>query len=121
MKTNYQQWDKEFKGQAKLVIKADEKIIQEACQELYQRIVDRTPIGNPSLWNTPAPKGYTPGALKAAWKLERSGEDYIISNDLPYAYRVETGWSTQAPEGMMRISVKEFDAILEAIARRTRV
>jgi len=119
IKTDYNKWNKEFTGQVNIVVKVDKETLEEACQELYQRIVDRTPIGNPALWNPPYwPNGYVPGDLKAAWKIEKLGEGYIISNDMPYAYRVETGWSKQAPTGMMRISVKEFNAILDEIARR---
>jgi hypothetical protein len=119
MTTNYSEWQRQFKGQVKVVVKEDTKVIQEACQLLYKRIVERTPVGNPALWKKGyAPPGYSPGALKANWKLEKHGEDYIIYNDLPYAYRVETGWSTQAPYGMMRVSVLEFNSILEEVARR---
>ena len=117
--TNYAQWKNQFSGQAKITVNASKEVVQEAAQALYQRIVERTPVGNPSLWEQGyAPTGYVPGALKAAWTIEQEGDDYIISNDLPYAYRVETGWSQQAPSGMMRISIKEFGSILADIAKR---
>lgn len=117
--TNYTAWKQKFDGQIVIVVKADTKIIQEACHELYSRIVERTPVGNPALWNPPVwPRDYTPGALKANWTIEQEGDDYVISNDLPYAQRVETGYSTQAPAGMMRISIKEFGAILNEVAKR---
>lgn len=117
--TNYSGWNKQFTAQVTITQRIDKEILQEACQILYQRIVDRTPVGNPALWNPPIyPKGYNPGSLKEAWQIKKDGEGYIISNNLPYAYRVETGWSTQAPSGMMRISVKEFNSILDEVARR---
>ena len=33
------------------------------------------------------------------------GQRVVISNSLPYAYRLEFGWSNQAPGGILRISV----------------
>lgn len=119
METNYKQWERQFKGQVGIVVKNDSKIIDIACELLYKRIVERTPVGNPAIWHPPYwPAGYVPGTLKANWKLERDGDEYIIYNDLPYAQRVENGWSSQAPAGMMRVSVLEFNSILEEVARR---
>lgn len=33
-----------------------------------------------------------------------------IANNLPYAYRLETGYSKQAPQGMARLSVMEISS-----------
>lgn len=119
METNFKEWERQFKGQVGIVVKNDNQIIDIACELLYKRIVDRTPVGNPDLWHPPYwPAGYVPGALKVNWKLERDGDDYVIYNDLPYAQRVENGWSSQAPAGMMRVSVLEFNSIVEEVARR---
>ena len=49
----------------------------------------------------------TAQAMKAA-TMDVGGITYL-SNGLPYAARLESGWShTQAPAGMVRISVAEF-------------
>lgn len=80
---------------------------------------------------TKAPKGYTGGHFRANWqhgyaqapKGEIKGEDksgsatrsrvkasinstpsagiHYIMNNLPYASRLENGWSSQAPQGMV--------------------
>ena len=46
----------------------------------------------------------------------KSGGVIWISNNLPYARRLEYGWSQQAPAGMVRLSIievqSEFDNIL---------
>lgn len=119
MSTNYRQWAASFNKQAQAQLKTDSKIQQEAARMLYNNIVRRTPVGNPSLWNPPYwPKGYVPGALKAAWIIEISGDTVTVSNPLPYAERVEYGYSTQAPAGMMRISLLEWDGLLEKAARK---
>ena len=41
-----------------------------------------------------------------------------LSNNLPYAQRLEYGWSDQAPEGMVRKNVIRFQDILDKEARK---
>lgn len=41
------------------------------------------------------------------------GETYYLTNSLPYARRVEMGWSRQAPQGMLRVSVVEAQSVLD--------
>ena len=43
-------------------------------------------------------------------------EPIFLTNNLPYIERLETGWSQQAPAGMVAITVAEFDGIAEQIA-----
>lgn len=43
----------------------------------------------------------------------RPGQTIYLTNSLPYARRLEYGWSQQAPQGMVRLSVVEFDQYLK--------
>lgn len=36
-----------------------------------------------------------------------SGKVFYLTNNLPYARRLEYGWSKQAPQGMVRLSVAQ--------------
>ena len=45
------------------------------------------------------------------------GKDAYLVNNLPYAKKIEEGGSTQAPEGMVKVSVLEFDRIVKKQAR----
>lgn len=86
-----------------------------------------------------APAGYAGGAARANWQygngampegfldaIDKGGNSTInriiggvqaspaasihwIANNLPYIERLETGWSTQAPQGMLRLTVAEFE------------
>lgn len=103
-------------------------IHMQVCKEIYEKIVFRTPVGNPSLWKHPAPKNYDPGTLKKSWELKFNGADVkkdviaTIFNPQPYAYRVEYGWShIQAPQGMVRITMREFRPILRKAALKWRL
>lgn len=40
-------------------------------------------------------------------KFTLNGQSIFLSNSLPYAERLENGWSDQAPHGMVRLSVME--------------
>lgn len=43
-------------------------------------------------------------------------DSYFLANNLPYAQPIEYGWSKQkAPEGMVRVSIKEVQADLQRI------
>lgn len=53
-------------------------------------------------------KGRTELALQS-WKV---GQTIFLSNSLPYARRLEYGWSKQSPGGMVRITVQNYSAAL---------
>jgi hypothetical protein len=43
----------------------------------------------------------------------KSGGVIYINNNLPYAQRLEYGWSKQAPSGMVRITLARFQSMLD--------
>ena len=121
----YDDWEKQFNRQIEATITLSDKIQVEAAKDLLALIEKRTPVGNPSLWNYPAPAGYNPGTLKASWVMEVGGTkgkvQITISNDQPYAERVENGWSTQAPSGMLKVSLKDWPGLIRKAASRNKV
>ena len=119
---NVSTWSTVFEEQAGAVIIASNKAMVEAANEVLQRVEQRTPVGDPSLWHYKPHKGYKPGSLQQSWTMTQEiapgGVKITIQNDMPYAERIETGaWSTQAPQGMLRITLKEFPDILDAAAK----
>lgn len=46
--------------------------------------------------------------------------EFTLANNLPYAYKLEFGYSNQAPQGMVRINVARFQSILDEQARINR-
>lgn len=107
-------------------------------------LIEKSPVGDPVLWESKAPKGYIPGTFKANWNggfghIDESiteetdptgelslvrinevipeGEPYgifYITNSLPYARPLEDGHSKQAPFGMVALTILEFDQIFAA-------
>lgn len=45
------------------------------------------------------------------------GDTFYLTNGLPYISRLEYGYSGQAPSGMLRLTVDEFNAALREIVR----
>lgn len=43
------------------------------------------------------------------------GDTIYLVNNLPYARRLEYGWSQQAPNGMVRVTVAQFQPIVNAV------
>jgi hypothetical protein len=54
-------------------------------------------------------------ATAAIMKL-KAGQKIHLVNNLPYARRLEYGYSRQAPAGMVRITVREFQGLLKKAA-----
>lgn len=53
------------------------------------------------------------GRIAAGAATARLGEVIYVSNSLPYALRLENGWSKQAPAGMVALTVAEFQAAVD--------
>lgn len=60
--------------------------------------------------------------MQSVVRALRGGRVSFISNNLPYGRRLEfEGWSDQAPHGMVRRTVAEYNQIVKKAARRNRV
>ncbi len=121
--TNLTQFLLKYKANQQLALQASQKTINATLLNMYKRIVDRTPVGDPTLWKWPAHSDYQPGTLRDSWQLSFNGQQRAtngqfastsqilethglslkvgnsskqfatISNPQPYAQRVENGWS----------------------------
>jgi hypothetical protein len=107
----------------------------------------RSPVGDAAYWKNPAPKGYVGGRFRGNWQLgvgsipggetglidpsgaqaqgriiasipeKASGQVYYLMNNVPYARRIEDGWSRQAPQGLVGLTTIMFQRIVdEAVA-----
>lgn len=144
------QFKREWDVAVKNIEKLSADVVRKAAIELLDKIIIRTPVGNPILWQSPPPAGYEPGQLRGAWTATLNSpangtstdkdtggsktlakakagiagyngkQNIYLTNNEPYAYRVEYGWSNQAPAGMTRVSVQSFDSILNKVVRENR-
>ena len=120
-----------------------ELVVRGTLLKLSSLIVEGTPVGNPSLWRNPPPKGYIGGTLRGSWNASISspdfakrgvkdksgagtiakistvvngvdlGESFYLTNPQPYAARVEFGWSKQRPKGMVRVALAQVQQALD--------
>lgn len=107
----------------------------------------RSPVGDAKFWKSEPPAGYIGGHFRANWQLgvnvvprsEKPGVDrngtvalpaivanipdqaagnvYYLANNVPYARRLEYGWSRQAPSGLVGLTATKFQQrVREAVA-----
>ncbi|MCF0055515.1 hypothetical protein [Dyadobacter sp. CY356] len=109
-----------------------EKAVRIVALQAYTNIVINTPVGNPDLWQSPAPEGYVGGRARANWNIDintvdlsvsdsteepdtskalgvtaryKMSDTIYISNNLPYIQRLNDGWSSQAPANFVDASI----------------
>ncbi len=119
------------------------KVVRRVVAEIANRAVMMSPVGDPDNWESPAPAGYVGGRFRGNWQygfgsaptafndsIDPVGSSTIskiqssiananglhwIANNLPYAQRIEDGWSTtQAPQGIVGLIELEFPQIFNA-------
>lgn len=122
-------------------------VVRQSVIGLGNNIIERTPVGDPTLWKHSAPPGYVGGAARANWQygnlagdgipmsqlpdIDPSGQVSInriragvesseaatvhyIVNNLPYINALEfEHHSTQAPNGMVRLAIVEFQQTVD--------
>lgn len=121
-------------------------VVRKTVLDIGTRLVERTPVGDASYWQKPAPPGYVGGHARANWQhsigapvvSEVPGTDasgsattsrilssipqkagglvHFITNSVPYIEPLEDGHSRQAPNGMVAITAVEFGGIVNTAA-----
>jgi hypothetical protein len=127
-----------------------DKVVRYALATLDGRLVNRSPVGDASYWKHPAPVGYAGGRFKGAWQIAigspasgatgiidkdgkatlaahtgiiaqaKAGEVQYLTNNMPYAERIEQGHSRQAPIGLVALTVVEWNNIVDAAVNGVR-
>lgn len=112
-------------------------IVQKLALDMFTRVLLRSPVdtgrfqGNWQVAINTIPRGTlsqtdksgtaTINKIRAASSQVKAGDIIWLVNNLPYAIRLEYGWSQQAPAGMVRLTVREFNqAIRKANAAAKR-
>jgi len=107
-------------------------VVKKVGIDMFSQVVVRTPVdtgrarGNWQVsFNSPAsgtlndldPSGRNTqmqiSGKMTGWKQG----DIWMTNNLPYARRLEYGWSKQAPGGMVRLTVREFQTYVNNAVR----
>lgn len=123
----------------KKVERRHEAVRRRAAGLLAAEVVRNTPVKSGALrgnwqwgWNAP-PMGITGkldksgnGALseiesRLAFGPRKGGVTGYLTNNLPYATRIEYGWSQQAPSGMVRLAVAKWPSFIAQAAAEAQV
>lgn len=81
-------------------------LMEAVANEAFTRIYNRTPVDT--------------GFAQSRWTMTVSERDFLITNDAPYISYLENGWSQQAPNGMVALTMNEIPQIIEEQSRRLR-
>lgn len=114
-------------------------LVQKVSFDLFSKVIMRSPVDKGTFRNNwqvginQKPSGVVtgkdPGAVnqtgagssKAKGKAEgitakaKGGDVVHMVNNLPYAERIEDGYSPQAPGGVVGVSIAEFQSIVEKV------
>jgi hypothetical protein len=109
-----------------------EETVRKAILGLVKKIVDKTPVDTSQLvksWNvaldqtdttlhTPQSEDPLSRAIKVMDGFNLKTKQVVISNNQPYAYNIEFKGKSKlkAPQGMLRLSIIEFDQIFKGSA-----
>lgn len=114
--------------------KNPETVARQVSFKLFSAVIKASPVDTGRFrmnWQTAgavAPSGVIDGTDKGGAAAIGDAASYIfaasdwneftLTNNLPYAERLEYGWSNQAPSGVVRVNVARFNSLLEEEARK---
>lgn len=123
-------WARETAGKLDLAV-------QRISLELFERVILRSPVDTGRFranWQvgigrvptgtlelTDATGQATISKAQAAALSLEAGQTITLVNNLPYAQRLENGWSSQAPGGMVALTVQDFQEIARQVGVQLRV
>lgn len=140
-------FEEQLRAFAKKTDRRANLVVKKIVIDVGTALVMKSPVGDPLYWKGPAPAGYVGGRFRANWQYQldapdtsttmntdksggrtigtisakvptqAAGKMHYITNSLSYGPRLEDGFSRQAPNGMVRLTVNEFQPIVAAAAR----
>lgn len=110
--------------------------VRKIMLDLHARLIEKSPVDTGRFranWQYSVNAKAT-GTIEGNWTSENRapppeapkiaagafGKVHIIANNLPYAQRLENGYSKQAPIGMVGLTLMEFNSIVSKAAREAR-
>lgn len=116
--------------------KNPEKVMRQVSIKLFSAIIKASPVdtgrfrmnwmasgGTPAAGTTDAmdKSGNTAIGNATSFVLKAADwHEFTLTNNLPYAQRLEYGWSKQAPQGFVRVNVGRFQNLIDQEAAKVR-
>lgn len=120
---------KTFTGAIKDFAELPEKVVRGTLIGMGSKIIKRSPVKtgryrNNWQFSIDAPaSGVDPGGsnelnlVNTANKMV-PGNTFYMTNNVPYAERIEYGWSQQAPNGTVGVTLAEYSQFIEVAAKK---
>lgn len=103
-----------------------EMVVRKTALELQSGMIERSPVDTgrfKSNWTcgvgavntdtSAAPRTDAEGRTRTVLEGWKPGQTIFLTNSLPYARRLENGWSKQSPNGMVRLTVQAYAQALK--------
>lgn len=116
--------------------KNPEKVMRQVSIKLFSAIIKASPVdtgrfrmnwmasgGTPATGTTDATDksgNIATGNAKSFVLKAADWHEFTLANNLPYAQRLEYGWSQQAPAGMVRTNVSRFQQLINEEANKVK-
>ncbi|EKO7540896.1 HK97 gp10 family phage protein [Salmonella enterica] len=116
--------------------KNPETVMRAVSLKLFSAIIKSSPVdtgrfrGNWQTTGATQATGLVAGVDPTGNKAVNNASTYIgsapnwyeftLTNNLPYAERLEYGWSKQAPTGMIRVNIARFNTLLNEEAAKVK-
>jgi len=55
-----------------------DRLVRAVLVDIAEELVDKSPVGDSAMWNTPAPASYKPGHFKANWHHKQGSIDSSV-------------------------------------------
>ena len=116
--------------------KNPEKVMRQVSIKLFSAIIKASPVDTGRFRMNWMASGGTP-ASGTTYATDKSGNtatgnatsfvlkvpdwrEFTLTNNLPYAQRLEYGWSQQAPQGFVRVNVSRFQQLINEEANKVK-
>lgn len=78
-----------------------DETVRESLVLIFDRIDERSPIGDPKLWKHPAPPGYRPGRFRGSWVLGIDAVNFTVPRTRdPHGMKISVARAmTKVPNG----------------------
>ncbi|QQV88042.1 tail protein [Escherichia phage phiWAO78-1] len=116
--------------------KNPEKVMRQVSIKLFSAIIKASPVdtgrfrmnwmasgGTPASGTTDATdkSGNTATGNATSFVLKATDwREFTLTNNLPYAQRLEYGWSQQAPQGVVRTNISRFQQLINEEANKVK-
>lgn len=104
-----------------------DSVTRDSIVEVSARVYERTPVDTGAAQGDWSPEinafnmTNSGGSIPAVVEKLTDGDTYYYANSKPYIRRLEyEGWSKQAPNGMMRISIAQWGQIVRQRTKAAR-